>query len=211
MVALGIGSFILAGVTSTFLVIGRTSANVANYCDLDSNARQGLETFSREARNACYVGQSFTSQSVTFAVPYAASNTTPVVPVSGVEPSPLISTSTYYVVTYQLAADDSDPTQNALVRIGPPPADTSTYNSSGTNTTTYLIHNVQSLTLNYFSLYGTGYYNGDLTTTANQVAIGTAPLAIKQIELTLTAKRTTSTVVTATDTVISARFTLRNK
>jgi hypothetical protein len=213
MLATCIGSFILGGVMTTYLMIGRVIENTGNYCDLDSNARQGLETFSREARNACYVGQSFTATSVVFAVPYTASSTVPIVPVANVEPSPLVNTSTYYIVTYQLAADNQYPTQNALVRIGPPLADTSVYNAGSVNTTTYLIHNVKSLTFNYYSLYGSGYYNGDLTLPANVVVVGAAgaPKSIKQVELTLTAQRASSTVVNATNTVISARFGLRNK
>jgi type II secretory pathway pseudopilin PulG len=209
MVAAGIGSFILTGVVSTFLMIGRTGANTANYFDLESNARQGLEAFGREVRNASNV-TAFTGTSVTLTIPKTdASNDT--------------TNDVLYSATYSLAADP-DPEfsgQNALVRSGPPLANP--YNPDGTvaaSVTTTLIHYVQSSAtiFKYFSLVG-GYISGpdygpggSLSTPLNEIDPASLNSAgIKQIELTLTAQRSNSTVVTATNTVLSACFTLRNK
>jgi hypothetical protein len=202
MVALGVGTFILAGVTSTFLMIGRVCANAGNYCDLDTNARQALEIFSREVRNACYVDPSFNTTSVKLGIP-------------DMGPGPAAGTAVpiaYYVI-YSVQPDPEFPGQNCLDRYGPP----STNIAAPLNTYghTSLVHNVQSVTFNYYSLYGNGYFPGDLdynpSLPGNVVAIGTSSEPIKQIELTLVAQRSSSTVTTATDTVISARFMLRNK
>jgi hypothetical protein len=166
--------------------------------------------FGREARIACYVSGSgttaFSPSQVTLAVPFLATNSVPLVPVSNVEPSPLVTTANYYVVTYKLVADPAFPGQQCLVRVGPALADTSVYNSATVNTpqTTYLVHYVQSLHFAYFQ-YNTA------TTSDVQIFAGTTPKSIKQIELTLTAQRSGNTLATATNTVLSARFTLRNK
>jgi type II secretory pathway pseudopilin PulG len=197
MVAAGIGSFILAGVVSTFLMIGRTAANTANYFDLESNARQGLEVFGREVRNASNV-TAFSTTSVTLTIPDTTSSTT----------------TTLYSVTYSLAADPAFTGQNALKRHGPPLSD-----PAGTVGDTYPIHYVQpssTVIFKYFSLQagyinGPGYGPGNSAPT-NEIDPASLNYAgIKQIELTLTAQRSSSTVVNATNTVLSACFTLRNK
>ncbi|HWZ94532.1 MAG TPA: hypothetical protein VNW30_04995 [Opitutaceae bacterium] len=195
MVAASLGAFISSGVVSTFLMIGRTSTNLANYCDLDSNARGALETFGREVRNAGSV-TAFSGTSVTLGIPDTTS-----------------STNTLYSVTYSLATDPEFPGQQALKRTGPP-----LDNPAGTIGDTYPIHYVQqsNTIFKYFSLQagyisGPGYGPGN-TAPNNEIDPATQNIAgIKQIELTLTSQRSSSTVVSATNTVLSACFTLRNK
>lgn len=204
MVAMGIGSFILTGVTATFLTVGRIVENTGNYCDLDSNARRGLETFSREVRCAVNVTY-YSSTQVTLTIPDA-------------------STANTYSVTYEYILDPDQgtyPGQYAFVRNGPPltapfsnpPTDTTVAASSNTT----LIHNVSigSFTFNYYSYIPTDLFSVN-PQTDNKIyplpangTTGTA--AIRQIELTLTALRASSTVVNATNAVLSARFILRNK
>ncbi len=48
MVSAGISAFIMAGVMSSFLMMGRTGANMRNYTELEGQARRALELFSRE-------------------------------------------------------------------------------------------------------------------------------------------------------------------
>jgi Tfp pilus assembly protein PilW len=193
MISASIGAFVLTGVLTTFLLIGRSGTNAFNYCDLDANTRQGLESFSREARIASNV-TAFSSTSVTLVIP----DTNP-------------ATTYTYSVTYECILDPNQtayPGQYAFVRYGPPL--TQPLNSDGTAATsvyTTLIHNVDLSTfkLNYYTYTPGLSYSQDQNYTAGSVT------AIKQVELTLTARRSNVTAVNATNAVLSARFILRNK
>jgi Tfp pilus assembly protein PilW len=185
MVAASLGSFILAGVLTTFVMIGRVITNAGNYSDLDSDARQGLESFGREVRSAESVA-TYSNTSVTLNFPDLTNTLGAVL----------------YTVTYSIGPDNENPAQNALVRTGPPLA-----NPSGGSQTTYLVHNVSNFRIYYYTfptLNGNNYGNG------GQSNFASSATTIKQIELTLTAQRSNNTVVTANDVVLSACFTLRN-
>lgn len=52
MVSSALTGFILIGVLSSFLMIGRNGYNAANYSIMEAEARRALETFSEEARMA---------------------------------------------------------------------------------------------------------------------------------------------------------------
>ena len=52
MIGAGLSAFILAGTLSTFLFVGRSSASIQNYADMESQARRALEIFSHDARQA---------------------------------------------------------------------------------------------------------------------------------------------------------------
>ncbi len=52
MVAAGLSGFILSGVLSAFLMLGRSGYNASNYAVMEAEARRALETFSQEARQA---------------------------------------------------------------------------------------------------------------------------------------------------------------
>lgn len=52
IIGAGLSAFILAGTLSTFLFLGRSSANIQNYADMESQARRALEIFSHDARQA---------------------------------------------------------------------------------------------------------------------------------------------------------------
>lgn len=142
MVGAAIGAFVLTGVLSTFVVIGKNGANAANYTQLEAQARQGLETFSREARLANSVG-SYSSTSVTLGIPDTTSGS--------------VSTVAYYV-TYAYNS-----TSQTFTRTGPP-----LNNPSGASGTTTLISGVQNLTLNYYRyVTGGGYADGFTSNTAS--------------------------------------------
>lgn len=183
MISAGLASIILTGVMSTFLMLGRTGANMQNYSDLEAQTRKALEMFSRETRMA-YAVSSYSSTSVTLSIPDTSSS----------------RTALGYQVTYTF-----DSGQNRFTRTGPP-----LDNPAGTSSTTTLVTNVQQITgrspFNYYRFVtGGGYTNGFTSNTAANAT------EIKQIELNFAAQRQNQTVATATDKVLSARFILRNK
>src|SRR5690606_28949793 len=52
LISAGLSAFILAGVLSTFLFLGRSGANMQSYSDMESEARRGLELFAQDVRQA---------------------------------------------------------------------------------------------------------------------------------------------------------------
>lgn len=52
MMASTLGAVLMAGVLATFLMMGRSGYNAANYSMMESESRRALETFSEEARMA---------------------------------------------------------------------------------------------------------------------------------------------------------------
>lgn len=67
MIGSTLSVFILAGVLSSFLMLGRSGYNAANYSIMEAEARRALETFSAEARMANNIAWASDS-SVTFTV-----------------------------------------------------------------------------------------------------------------------------------------------
>ena len=195
MIGASISCFLLLGVLTTFLLMGRTSANIISYTDIEAKARQALEMFSRECHNAYNVTSNSTS-SVTLWIPDTTST----------DPKGTSGTGNYSV-TYTF-----DTTNNKLTRTGPP-----IDNPSGTSAATDLVTGVyqapgSSSYLNYYRYVkptsypvGQGYTDGFTTNTATSVT------EIKQIEVSFLLKRTNVTVTSATNKVLSARFILRNK
>ncbi len=184
MISATLSTIILAAVLSTFLMILRTGANASNYSELETEARQALEMFSREVRLANSVGSGYSATSVTLGIPDTSSSRAAVA----------------YSVTYSF-----DTTNKQFTRTGPP-----IDNPSGTSTTTILVNNVQQITgvnpFNYYRYVTTGgYVDGFRNNTA------ASAVEIKQIEINFVAQRTNTTVSTATNKVLSARFILRNK
>jgi Tfp pilus assembly protein PilW len=52
MIAASLGTMILAGIMSTFLMLGRSGANIANYSMMEAESRRALEEFSQDLRMA---------------------------------------------------------------------------------------------------------------------------------------------------------------
>lgn len=68
MIAAALASFILAGVLSTFLFLGRSGANISNYSDMEAQARKALELFAEDTRQASAVSWANGGNSVTLTV-----------------------------------------------------------------------------------------------------------------------------------------------
>lgn len=161
MIGAGLSSFILAGVLSSFLFIGRSGANVQNYNDMESQARKALESFAEDTRQASgIVWNSAVSVGLT---------------VNG-------ATVTY---AYDSAAK--------------------TFSRTAASTTRTLVSGITSFNFSAYNISGTAL---SLASAADLTA---ANGTTKQLQISLEAARTSTTVVAATNTVLSARFIMRNK
>jgi prepilin-type N-terminal cleavage/methylation domain-containing protein len=163
MIGATLSSFILAGVLSAFLFMGRSGANLRNYSDMESQARKSLEVFAEDVRQASAISW--------------ASNVS------------LTLTVNLVPITYSY--------------------DSSTDNFSRTvsGTTTTLISGITDGTFSFKS-YNVAGSEMPLVTAANLTAAGSST---KQLQISLEASRTTQTVTSATNLVLSARYILRNK
>jgi Tfp pilus assembly protein PilW len=74
MIGATLGSIVLAGVLSTFLLLARSGANAAAYTTMDAQSRRALEEFSQDIRMASAVTWNSTS-SITLTVPDNYSST----------------------------------------------------------------------------------------------------------------------------------------
>lgn len=63
-----IGSFVLAGMLSTFLMLGRSGANIVSYSTMDAETRRALEEFAQDVRMASNIAWNG-DYSVTLTVP----------------------------------------------------------------------------------------------------------------------------------------------
>lgn len=52
LIASSLASILMAAVMSTFLMVGRSGMALANYSEMDGEARQALDTFARDVRQA---------------------------------------------------------------------------------------------------------------------------------------------------------------
>lgn len=77
MIAATISTFVLAGILSAFLLIGRTGFVASSYSELESQTRRGLEIFGNDVRKATNVRWN-SAQSVTLSVATATNATTSV-------------------------------------------------------------------------------------------------------------------------------------
>lgn len=159
MVGAALSSFILAGVLSTFLFLGRSGANLQNYSDMEAQARKGLELFAEDTRQASAITWN-SATSVTLVVNAGS-------------------------ITYAYNSTTRVFTRNGVT----------------------IISNIRAGTFNFkaFNVAGTEL---PLATAANLTA---ASSSTKQLQISLKASRTSRTVATATNTVLSARYILRNK
>lgn len=169
MIGASLGSFILAGVLSTFLFMGRSGANVQNYNDMESQARKALEFFAEDTRQAS--GVIWGSDSNTVALTVGTNR-----------------------VTYSY-----NPTSRQFSRVEIVIATSAAVSSR------VLVTGITSFG---FSAYNISGSNLPLDTAANLTA---ANGSTKQLQISLEAARANTTVVAATNTVLSARFILRNK
>ncbi|MDD3178734.1 MAG: prepilin-type N-terminal cleavage/methylation domain-containing protein [Opitutaceae bacterium] len=170
MISAGISTMVLAAILSSFLMMGRSEANLTNYSTMEQEARRGLERFSQDARMASAIVWTDSTR-VTLTVPHMSD--------SGTD-----------TVVYYWEGNTTSPNYQCFLRSGPDPIT----NVSGT---TALIRNVESFQFNRWMIGSTGEATNDVST--------------KQLQIHLTIRRTSTTVVAATNLVISARYILRNK
>jgi Tfp pilus assembly protein PilW len=185
-----LSTFVLAGVISTFLFMGRTGANINNYTEAEAHARLALEQFSREVHQAYSVETGYSATSVTLGMPDTTTNRIPA----------NTTANGAYLVTY--AFDSVNKTLTRAINGG---------------TAEILITGVEQIpSTDFISYYkyvnastvpepGKGYQDA----VTNNLA--TLPREIRQIEFSFLIKRRSVTVATASNKVISARFILRNK
>ncbi len=170
MISAFIGAWILAAVLSTFLFMGRSGANVQNYNDMEQQARNALEYFAEDTRQASgVVWNSASSVSLT-----VGNNT----------------------VTYAFDSSTSRFSRTEVVTL-----------TSVTTSSRVLITGISSGTF-AFTAYNIAGNIVAIDTAANRTA---ANGTTKQIQLSLECARRNTTVVAATNSVLSARFILRNK
>jgi Tfp pilus assembly protein PilW len=184
MVGVGLSSFILAAVLSTFLFLGRSGANVINYNEMESEARSSLELFAQDTRQASSITWisnnelSLTVNSAAIIYKYASGeftrHDTSKPTVAGQNPRVLIDGVTPPVPR----TSDADVTCTPFFRA-------------------YDITGAQIKAVEYAS-----------PTAATLTA---ASKTTKQLQISLEAQRNTRTVAAATNLVLSARFILRNK
>lgn len=68
MIGATLGTLVLAGVLTTFLMVGRSSTNVANYSTMEAESRRALEGLSQDLRMAKNITWN-SAQSITLEVP----------------------------------------------------------------------------------------------------------------------------------------------
>jgi Tfp pilus assembly protein PilW len=168
MMATALGTFVLAGVMSSFLFIGRSGFGAESYNDMANSTHRALELFAEDARAACNI-QWNSAQSIALTLPTQNSATT--------------------TVTYAYDSDDTSPTYQCFYRLG------------ATGPRQVLVRNVTPD-------FAFARYKLDSSGVAS--AAGN-DLETKQIQLTLRAQRTGRTVLTATNSAVSACYILRNK
>jgi len=170
MIASTIGALVLAGVLSSFLMLGRSGMRLYYYNGMESESRRTLEEFAQDVRMASDALYN-SATSVTLTVPdnYAA---------NGNQVTYAFGSATLNSVTYS----------NCFYR--------RPGNASSTATPTILIRNVTDCVFTRYDVLG---------------AATTLDSATKRIELSLRVSNSRSTLVAATDNIVSATYLLRNK
>lgn len=164
MIGSVLAAIILTAVLSMFLFLGRSSANIINYSEMEAEARQGLELFAQDTRQASDLVWNSDS-SVTLTVNGAA-------------------------ITYSYSSGAG------------------TFVRKTASNSTVLMDGISSFGFTGYKITGAAIDMSDLGTAAKRTS---ASEVTKQIQLYVRASRTTTTVTTATNTVLSARYILRNK
>ncbi len=168
LISAGIASFVLAGILTAFLFLGRSGANISNYSEMEAQARRGLEQFGQDARQASAITWN------------SAINITLTVNTDEVTYAYDAATESF---TRQLGSGDVEP----LI--------------SG-------ISDASNFEFRAYKITGVEIDLSDLSTAALRASAGSET---KQLQISLSASRTSRTVAGATNTVLSARYVLRNK
>jgi prepilin-type N-terminal cleavage/methylation domain-containing protein len=166
MIGAALGSMVLAGIMSTYLMLLRSGVSASNYSVMEAQARRAFEQLGIDARMSSAL---------------SSGGTTPVTSVTLTVPNNYTSNSNN--VTY---AYDSTNQWFYLV-----PGDGSVLTNRQ-----ILIRNVTGISFNRYDASGTA------TSTDT---------AAKHIQVSVTVQRSAARVVTESETILSAAFTMRNK
>jgi hypothetical protein len=173
MVSATLSSFVLAGVLSAFLMLGRSGFLASSYSELHAETRRGLDIFGEDVRKSADIRWN-SAQSITLFVATAGNALTQ--------------------VTYAYDADPSSATYQAFYRkLG---------DAASSSPKLVLVRNVAAD-------FAFQRYRLEQSTGRDNTA--RSDLETKQIEVTFRASRARATVVTATQSALSARYVLRNK
>jgi prepilin-type N-terminal cleavage/methylation domain-containing protein len=197
LVGAALSALLLVGILTTFVMMGRVSASIQNYSEIEISARKALEVMGREIRMA----RDITTDSTELLLGTNGTSVTLSMPDSSANPSGI-----GYSVTFAYNS-----TTKTITRTGPP-----LHDLGGSIDTAILLRNVQPITGSsiffYFRRpnstaiddYEDGFMNNALTT-------GNRTSGVEQIEVKFLLNRQSTTVVAATNKVLSAQFVLRNK
>lgn len=164
MVSATLGTMILAAVISMFLFLGRTSANIVNYAEMEAQARSGLERFAQDTRQ---------SSDMTW--------------------------NSANGVTLEIGATTVTYTHNST---------TGEFSRTTGGNTEILLNGITSFIYSGYKITGASVDLSDLSTVAKRQS---ASDVTKQIQIYIEAARQSATAARATNTVLSARYILRNK
>lgn len=183
MIGATLGGFIMLAVMTCFLFLARSGANIQNYTDMESQARRALEQFAEDVRQASAITWN-DQKDITLYVngKYIRYY------YSSTPPSGYTTNRIRNNYLYRIPPSSSAPS----IPVNPP---ISSLAISGISDFNFQAYNVSGANLP--------------VNTAALRAIATS--STKQLQISLEAMRQSSTVATATNTVLSARFILRNK
>lgn len=187
MIGATISSFVLAGILSTFLFMGRSGANIQNYSDMETQARKALELFAQDTRQASAI--TWVSPNQLRLVVNGNNHTYTYTNGASANTGTLTRTTVIASVT----------TNTVLLTgiINPVPRTSDTQTTCTPFFRAYNINGTEFKAIQY------------AVPTATELA--TASSGTKQLQISMEASRTSQTVASATNTVLSARFILRNK
>ncbi len=164
MVSATLGTMILAAVLSMFLFLGRTSANIVNYAEMEAQTRSGLERFAQDTRQ---------SSDIT----WNSANS----------------------ITLEIGATTITYTHNST---------TEKFSRTTGGNTEILLDGITSFIYSGYKITGASVDLSDLSTVAKRQS---ASDVTKQVQIYIEAARQSTTATRVTNTVLSARYILRNK
>lgn len=181
LISSSLAAFILTGVMTCFLFLGRSGANIQNYNDMEGQSRRALEQFAQDVRQASSITWN-SSTDVT-----------------------LIVDSQYVRYYYSSTAPSgSSLTGNFLYRTAP--SGTSPEIPASPPLSTLQLSGITTFTFKAYTITGT-----EITDFSSATALTNAGKTTKQLQISLEAARTSRTAARATNLVLSARYILRNK
>lgn len=181
LIAAGLAAFILTGILTSFVMIGRSGAMLSNYVRLEQEARRGLERFGEDVRMGSAIA-------TTSSWPYEVTLTVP-----------HISDNNANTVTYSWDQTTGSTTYHCLMRRELDQAGALVSQEK-------LVANINTFQFDRWTAGGASgvQASGDATTDQLQIHL---TITLQGNEFGVTS----SAVAAATNLVVSARYILRNK